>query len=425
MDALLIKGGRPLQGDVVVSGAKNAALPVLCACLLSGERGVVQRVPRLSDVETLLRLFEHMGVSSEWRGEEEEVLVDARTIRVPEAPYELVKTMRASVLVLGPLVARMGRARVSLPGGCAIGARPIDQHLKGLRALGAEVHVEHGYVVARARRLVGTRFVFDLPTVTGTENVMMAATLARGTTVLENAACEPEVEDLAAALNGMGARVSGAGTPRIEIEGVDELHGPDHSIIADRVEAGTFLAAVAVAGGDVRIRGAVPGHLQPVIQKVRETGVRVEAAHDGTLHVHSTGELRSADITTAPHPGFPTDMQAQMMAALTVATGTSRVTETIFENRYMHVQELVRLGADISVDGATAVVRGVKRLTGAPVMATDLRASASLVLAALRADGETLVQRIYHLDRGYHALERKLCGLGARVERLRELRLAA
>ena len=416
MDKLRIAGGRVLAGDISVSGAKNAALPILCAALLAPDALELSRVPALQDVRTMLRLLRQLGVQD--TRDADLLRLDARELTSHEAPYDLVKTMRASILVLGPLLARLGEARVSLPGGCAIGARPVDQHIKGLQAMGAEISIEHGYVVAKAARLRGARIVTDMVTVTGTENLMMAATLASGTTVIENAAREPEVLDLARVLNAMGARVSGAGTDRIEIEGVDALHGARHSVMADRIEAGTFLCAAAAAGGDVLLRGVASVTLDATLDKLRATGARIETGDDWVRLV-MTGRPRAVSVRTAPFPGFATDMQAQFMAVDAIASGTATITETIFENRFMHVLEMQRLGADISIEGNTAVVRGVERLSGATVMATDLRASAGLVIAALVAEGETIVDRIYHLDRGYEAIEAKLGALGAAVERLR------
>ena len=416
MDKLLIEGGRPLQGEVRVSGAKNAALPILCAALLTPEPLVLTNVPRLNDVRTMQTLLAQMGVAQD-TGTPGTVALDAATIDWPLAPYELVKTMRASILALGPLVARCGEARVSLPGGCAIGLRPVDQHVKGLAAMGAEIDLEHGYISARARRLAGARFVFDVVTVTGTENLMMAATLAEGTTTLENAAREPEVVDLARCLVAMGARVSGAGTDRIVVEGVDRLHGATHAVMPDRIETGTFVAAIAAAGGEATVTGAQPETLEAVLDKLSEAGAAIAVAGD-TIRVARHGPLAPFNLRTAPYPGFPTDMQAQMMAVATRAAGTTIITETIFENRMMHVQELVRLGADIEVEGNAAIVRGVAKLTGATVMATDLRASACLVIAGLMADGATTVDRIYHLDRGYERIEEKLRMLGAQIRRV-------
>jgi UDP-N-acetylglucosamine 1-carboxyvinyltransferase len=416
VDKLLIEGGRPLVGEVRVSGAKNAALPILCAALLTPEPLLLTNVPRLNDVRTMQTLLAQMGVALD-AGTPGVIALDASRIDWPSAPYELVKTMRASILALGPLLARCGEARVSLPGGCAIGLRPVDQHVKGLAAMGAEIDLEHGYIGARARRLTGARFVFDVVTVTGTENLMMAATLAEGTTTLENAAREPEVVDLARCLVAMGARITGAGTDRVIIEGVTALHGTTHAIMADRIETGTFVAAIAATGGDATVSGAQPETLEAVLGKLVEAGAEVAVAGDA-IHIARHGALSPFSLRTAPYPGFPTDMQAQMMAVATRAAGTTLVTETIFENRMMHVQELVRLGADIGVEGNTAVVRGVPKLTGANVMATDLRASACLVIAGLMAEGETTVDRIYHLDRGYERIEEKLSMLGAAIRRV-------
>jgi len=416
MDKLLIEGGRPLGGEVRVSGAKNAALPILCAALLTPEPLVLTNVPRLNDVRTMQTLLAQMGVALD-TGTPGTVALDAATIDWPLAPYELVKTMRASILALGPLVARCGEARVSLPGGCAIGLRPVDQHVKGLAAMGAAIDLEHGYISARARRLTGTRYVFDVVTVTGTENMMMAATLAEGTTTLENAAREPEVVDLARCLVAMGAKVSGAGTDRIVVEGVDRLHGATHAVMPDRIETGTFVAAIAAAGGEATVTGTRPETLEAVLDKLAEAGAAITVSGD-TIRVARHGPLAPFNLRTAPYPGFPTDMQAQMMAVATRAAGTTIITETIFENRMMHVQELVRLGADIEVEGNAAIVRGVAKLTGANVMATDLRASACLVIAGLMADGATTVDRIYHLDRGYERIEEKLRMLGAQIRRV-------
>jgi UDP-N-acetylglucosamine 1-carboxyvinyltransferase len=421
MDKLLIRGGRTLHGEVVVSGAKNAALPELAAALLTDEPVALVNVPQLRDVSTMLALLRHMGVRIERAdARPDELRIDAGHIATPEAPYDLVKTMRASVLVLGPLVARFGRARVSLPGGCAIGSRPVDQHIKGLQAMGAQIAVEHGYIEAKAERLKGARITTDMVTVTGTENLLMAATLADGETVLENAAQEPEVTDLAELLIAMGARIDGHGTSRIRVEGVARLYAPReaHRIIPDRIEAGTFLCAVAAAGGDVLLRGARADHLEAVIDKLREAGAVIEAVGGDAIRVVQRGRPRAVGFRTSEYPAFPTDMQAQCMAVNCVAEGTALITETIFENRYMHVNELVRLGAKIEIDGHTAVVTGVERLSGATVMATDLRASASLVIAGLVADGQTLVDRIYHLDRGYDRMEAKLRKLGADIERV-------
>jgi UDP-N-acetylglucosamine 1-carboxyvinyltransferase len=419
MDKLLIEGGQRLEGDVVVSGAKNAALPILCAALLTSEPVTLTNVPRLNDVDTMARLLAQMGVALDARTPGV-VTLDARRIDWPLAPYELVKTMRASILALGPLLARCGEARVSLPGGCAIGLRPVDQHVKGLEAMGATIDLEHGYISA-AGRLRGTTFAFDMVTVTGTENLLMAATLAEGTTTLENAAREPEVVDLARCLTAMGARIAGAGSDRITIEGVSRLHGATHAIMPDRIETGTFLAAVAAAGGDVAVRSAQADSLEAVMEKLREAGAKIDVSTDTsgkTIRVRRNGPLAAVNVRTAPHPGFPTDMQAQFMALAARAEGTAVITETIFENRMMHVQELKRLGADIEVEGSTAVVNGVAKLTGADVMATDLRASACLVIAGLVAEGQTTIDRIYHLDRGYERIEDKLSLLGARISRV-------
>ena len=424
MDAIEIHGGVALSGEVFVSGSKNATLPMLCAALLAPGRSRFFDVPDLADLRTMGRLLSFMGVkvareeAKAGAAPGHTLSIDASDVGMAEAPYEHVKTMRASVLVLGPLVARFGRARVSMPGGCAIGARPIDQHLKGLTALGAHIELAHGYVEARAERLVGARFVFDLPTVTGTENLMMAATLASGRTVLDNCAREPEIEALGAMLNAMGAQVHGAGTAVITIDGVKELRAVDSTAVPDRIEAGTLMAAAMITGGNVLIRRAPAAHLESLSSKLREAGARVFEEGDG-LRVIAPERPAAVDIVTAPHPGYPTDLQAQLMACMCVSSGASRVVETIFENRFMHVQELRRLGADISVEGNTALVRGQAELSGAPVMATDLRASASLVLAGLRAKGKTTVSRVYHLDRGYDGLEKKLRALGARIERVK------
>jgi UDP-N-acetylglucosamine 1-carboxyvinyltransferase len=412
--SLLIEGGVPLKGEVAVSAAKNAALPALAAALLTSRAVTLTNVPDLGDVRTMLRLLATLGGVITRRGGETSVTVER--VASDLAPYELVSTMRASVLVLGPLVARHGSARVALPGGCAIGVRPIDQHLKGLAALGAEIEIENGYVVARARRLRGARLTTDLVTVTGTENLMMAATLAEGTTVIDNAAREPEVGDLAALLVAMGARIHGAGTDRLEIEGVPELGGAVHRVVPDRIEAGTLLVAGAITQGDVCVTAVVPDHLAAVLAKLQECGVAVECGADW-VRARGGDRPRPTDIVTSPFPGFPTDMQAQLMTLLGLADGRSRVTETIFENRYMHAAELARMGARITTDGSIALVHGVEAYQGAPVMASDLRASAALVLAGVAARGRTQVSRIYHLDRGYERLETKLGALGARIER--------
>ena len=419
MDAIEIDGGIPLRGDVEVSGSKNATLPQIAAALLAPGRSVFRNVPDLADIRTMARLLSHMGaqVSRDAESGGHTLEIDAAALPRPEAPYELVKTMRASVLVLGPLVARLGRARVSLPGGCAIGARPIDQHLKGLAVLGARIELEHGYVEASAKRLHGGTVIFDLPTVTGTENLLMAAALADGRTVLENCAREPEVTALAGVLQRMGAHIEGAGTSIIVVEGVRELRPAQVEVIPDRIEAGTLLAAAMITGGDVLVRRARAEDLDAALVKMREAGATITAEQDG-LRLKAPKRAQAVDFVTAPFPGFPTDLQAQLMACMTVAQGAARVVETVFENRFMHVQELTRMGAEIHVDGHTAVVKGVAQLSGAPVMATDLRASASLVLAGLRAEGTTTVHRVYHLDRGYEALERKLVRLGARVRRV-------
>ncbi|VWX58060.1 UDP-N-acetylglucosamine 1-carboxyvinyltransferase [Burkholderiales bacterium 8X] len=420
MDKLLIRGGRTLRGEVLISGAKNAALPELCAALLTDRPVTLHNVPRLNDVGTMLKLLRNMGVSAE-RDDDGCVRIDAGALHTQEAPYELVKTMRASVLALGPLLARFGRARVSLPGGCAIGSRPVDQHIKGLQAMGAEIVVEHGYMVAKLpqgrSRLRGARITTDMVTVTGTENFLMAAALAEGETVLENAAQEPEIPDLAEMLIEMGARIEGHGTSRIHVQGVERLHGCTHQVVADRIEAGTFLCAVAAAGGEVVLRNGRADHLDALIEKLREAGAEV-ASVDGGIRVQSSGRLKAQSFRTTEYPGFPTDMQAQFMALNAVSDGTSTVTETIFENRFMHVDEMLRLGAKIQTDGKVAVIEGVAQLSGATVMATDLRASASLVIAGLVAEGETLIDRIYHLDRGYDRMEAKLRGLGADIERV-------
>ena len=425
MDKLLIRGGRALQGEVAIAGAKNAALPELCAALLTADTLTLANVPRLQDVSTMVKLIRHMGVSAE-RNEAGEMVLNAGALHTPEAPYELVKTMRASVLALGPLLARFGHAKVSLPGGCAIGTRPVDQHIKGMQAMGAVIDVEQGYMVARLKdgrsRLKGARIATDMVTVTGTENFLMAAALAKGETVLENAAQEPEIPDLAELLIAMGAKIEGHGTSRIYIQGVDTLHGAHHSVVADRIEAGTFLCAVAATGGDVVLLNARGDHLEAVIDKLRDAGVSIEAVQGG-LRVRSPGpafaHLKAQSFRTTEYPGFPTDMQAQFMVLNAVSQGSAKVTETIFENRFMHVNELLRLGAHIQIDGKVAMVQGVAKLSGATVMATDLRASASLVIAGLVASGQTTVDRIYHLDRGYDRMEDKLRALGADIERSR------
>ena len=421
MDKLRIIGGVELHGEVIISGAKNAALPEMCAALLTNDPVKLLNMPRLHDVATMRHLLDNMGVKSETHGERGGMTLHAATPILPEAPYELVKTMRASVLALGPLLARFGTAKVSLPGGCAIGSRPVDQHIKGLQAMGAHIVVEHGYMVASLpegrTRLTGAHITTDMVTVTGTENFMMAACLAEGETVLENAAQEPEIIDLAEMLIKMGAKIEGQGTRRIRIQGAASLHGCTHEVVADRIEAGTFLCAVAATGGDVVLKNARAEHLDAVIDKLREAGAKVEAVAGG-IHVSSAGRLKAQGFRTTEYPGFPTDMQAQFMALNAISEGPAKETETIFENRFMHVNELVRLGANIQIDGKAAFVEGVKQLSGATVQATDLRASACLVIAGLVAEGETFVERIYHLDRGYDQMETKLRGIGAKIERL-------
>ncbi len=415
MDQLLIAGGRPLRGEVRISGAKNATLPILCASLLSAEPLELGNVPDLKDVDTLVRLLQGMGVEASRDGRH--LTLACPDLHTPMAPYDLVKTMRASILVLGPLLARCGEARVSLPGGCAIGERPVDLHIKGLEAMGARIAIEHGYIVAQAERLRGARIFLDTVTVTGTENLMMAATLADGVTQLENAAREPEVTDLAECLIAMGARIKGHGTDLITIEGVPRLHRAAHQVMPDRIESGTFLVAAAATQGDITLRETCPDALQAVLDKLQEANAIVD--RDGTsLRIRMRGPNHGVSVRTAPHPAFPTDMQAQFMAMNCVAEGTTVITETIFENRFMHVQELRRLGANIEIEGNTAIIRGVRGLEGADVMATDLRASASLVIAGLIAQGETRIERIYHLDRGYEHIEAKLGGLGADIRRV-------
>jgi len=418
MDKLIIQGGQSLNGEVRISGAKNAALPILCAALLTAEPLTLTNVPALHDIQTMLKLLAQMGVKVAQDGET--VTLDASGLNNPAAPYEMVKTMRASVLVLGPLVARCGEARVSLPGGCAIGARPVDQHIKGLQSMGAEVKVEHGYVIANVAKLKGARLFTDMVTVTGTENLMMAACLADGETVIENAAREPEVVDLAQCLVAMGAQISGAGTDVIRIRGVEKLHGATHRIMPDRIETGTYLCAAAVTGGTVRLTGTSTGYLDAVIDKLMDAGCEISGEKSPqfeAITLRAPKKLNAVSLRTSPYPAFPTDMQAQFMAINTVAEGTAIIRETIFENRFMHAVELQRLGADITIDGNSAVVRGVAKLEGATVMATDLRASAGLVLAGLIAEGETTIERIYHLDRGYERLEEKLQQLGAQIRR--------
>jgi UDP-N-acetylglucosamine 1-carboxyvinyltransferase len=416
MDKLLIKGGNRLAGEISISGAKNAALPILCAGLLTADTVQLSNVPHLQDVATMLKLLRQMGLRIEQDGGV--VALNGRAVDKLEAPYEMVKTMRASILVLGPLVARFGEAKVSLPGGCAIGSRPVDQHIKGLQAMGAEITIEAGYIHAKAKRLKGTRVVTDMITVTGTENLLMAATLADGETVLENAAREPEVTDLAHLLVAMGAKIDGIGTDRLVVQGVEQLHGTSHAVIADRIETGTFLCAVAAAGGDVTLTRARIDILDVALDKLREAGVIITSGDDW-IRVQMAARPKAVSFRTTEYPGFPTDMQAQFMALNCIAEGSSRVTETIFENRFMHVQELNRLGAAIGIEGHTAIVEGVDKLIGAPVMATDLRASASLVIAALAAQGETLIDRIYHLDRGYDRMEEKLSAVGADIRRIK------
>jgi UDP-N-acetylglucosamine 1-carboxyvinyltransferase len=416
MDKLLIRGGRRLAGEIEIAGAKNAALPILCAGLLTADTLGLSNVPKLQDVATMQKLLRQMGLAIEEKGATLELC--GRDVAKLEAPYEMVKTMRASILVLGPLLARFGEAKVSLPGGCAIGSRPVDQHIKGLQAMGAEIHIEAGYIHAKAKRLKGARIVTDMITVTGTENLLMAATLADGVTVLENAAREPEVSDLANLLVAMGAKIDGIGTDRLVVTGVSALHGATHVVIADRIETGTFLCAVAAVGGDVLLKSARADLLDAVVDKLRDAGAVLTSGEDW-VRVQMARRPKAVSFRTTEYPGFPTDMQAQVMALNCIAEGSSRVTETIFENRFMHVQELNRLGASIETDSHTAVVHGVDKLVGAPVMATDLRASASLVIAGLAAEGETLIDRIYHLDRGYDRMEVKLSAVGADIQRIR------
>ncbi len=417
MDKLLITGGTPLRGEMWVSGAKNAALPVLVASILADSPMIIGNVPHLQDITTTMELLGRMGVNLVV-GDKMTIEADTSTITDLRAPYELVKTMRASILVLGPLLARFGEAEVSMPGGCAIGSRPVNLHIKGLQAMGAEIVIEHGYIKARAKRLKGARIFMDMVSVTGTENLMMAATLAKGITVIENAAREPEVADLARCLNSMGARVKGAGTDVITIEGVERLGGGRHNVIPDRIETGTYLVAAAMTGGCIKMRNAQPNLLEAVLDKLREAGATIETGDDWVSLDMQGRRPKAVNVRTAPYPAFPTDMQAQFVAMNAIAEGTGIVTETVFENRFMHVQELQRLGADIEMEGNTAIVRGVERLRGAPVMATDLRASASLALAALVAEGETIIDRIYHIDRGYECIEEKLAMLGAHIRRI-------
>lgn len=418
MDKIRVVGGKALRGRVEVSGAKNAALPNMVAAILTPEPLSLENLPYVRDILTTRRLLSEMGIETEL-SEAGIATLRAQKVSSLEAPYELVKTMRASILVLGPLVARFGRARVSLPGGCAIGARPVNLHLMGLEKMGARCEVVHGYVEVSTRRLHGAQILMDTVTVTGTENLMMAASLAKGETILDNAACEPEVSDLADLLRAMGARIEGDGTRTIRVQGVDSLRGCRHTVIPDRIEAGTFAAAAAITGGDVEIVRCRPDHLTAIIEQLRKTGAGIEIASTDSIRVRGRERIESQDVTTHPYPGFPTDMQAQYMALMTQAKGTAVITETIFENRFMHALELIRMGADITVDGRRAVVKGEKTLTGAHVQASDLRASASLVLAGLVAEGETIVDRVYHLDRGYYRLEEKLLRLGATIERLR------
>ena len=422
MDKFVIRGGTPLLGTVRISGAKNAALPCMAAALLTDETVVLENIPQVRDIETTRRLLAAMGAEVElgYGRAHHRTTIQASQLSSPEASYELVKTMRASTLVLGPLVARCGRARVSLPGGCAIGARPIDLQIKGLERLGGKITQDHGYVEASAERLRGAEIVFDKITVTGTEDLLMAATLAEGETIMQNCACEPEVADLADLLNKMGAKIEGAGTSTIRVKGVSKLHGAKHKVIPDRIEAGTFITAAALTGGDVKITGCAPAHLDAILQKLQEAGVKTSQSHD-SIRVMGDNPLRGADMNTEEYPGFPTDMQAQYMVVATQAQGTSIITENIFENRFMHAFELVRMGANIRIEGRRAIVRGKSPLSAAAVLASDLRASASLVLAALVADGETIIDRVYHIDRGYEHIEEKLKGVGAEIRRIGEM----
>ncbi|MBE9546310.1 MAG: UDP-N-acetylglucosamine 1-carboxyvinyltransferase [Proteobacteria bacterium] len=415
MDKIVIHGGERLEGEVQVSGSKNAALPILISSLLTDGWNTFHNVPDLVDIRTIKKLLKSLGVKIE---EGETLRINAGEIGSCEASYDLVKTMRASILVLGPLVARMGMARVSLPGGCAIGARPVNLHIKALEDMGAEINLKDGYIEAKASRLKGATVYFDIPTVTGTENIMMAACLAKGTTLLENAAREPEIMNLADVLNDMGAKISGAGTNVIRIDGVDELHPVEATVIPDRIEAGTFMIAAGMTGGDVRITGCDSGYLDALIAKLRDTGMDISTI-DGGIRAVGGEKIRSVDIKTLPYPGFPTDLQAQMMAFMTIGGGLSVITEAVFENRFMHVSELMRMGADIVIEGNNAVVKGVPKLKGAPVMATDLRASASLILAGLAAEGSTELSRVYHIDRGYQKIEEKLSSLGANIKRVK------
>ncbi len=416
MDKLIINGGKPLSGTISISGAKNAALPILSACILAEGNCNLKNIPNVVDIKTMLNLLRSMDISVE--GHSSNIKINTDNLSSHVVPYELVKTMRASSMILGPLLARQKKASVSLPGGCAIGARPLDLHLKALQKMGTKVSIEGGYIHTKTEKLHGAHISFDIVTVTGTENIMMAATLADGKTILENAAQEPEVADLANFLNKMGAKVKGAGTPRIEIEGVDKLHGTDYTIIPDRIEAGTYIMAAGITGGTIKLENCPHHFLEATLNKLQDAGLEITMA-DNTLTITGPDEIISTDITTAPHPGFATDLQAQFMALMTIANGTSIISETIFENRFMHVSELNRLGADITVEGGTAIIKGVKKLSGAPLMATDLRASASLVLAALAAEGTTEIHRTYHLDRGYEDLESKLSRLGADIKRIR------
>ena len=414
MDKIVIRGGGRLRGEVKISGAKNAALPILASSLLTEGWNAFHNIPNLVDIRTIGKLLKNLGAKIE--GEPPDLRVNTSEITCCQAPYDLVKTMRASILVLGPLVARMGEARVSLPGGCAIGARPVNLHIRALQEMGAEISLKDGYVEAKAKKLRGAGIYFDIPTVTGTENIMMAATLAKGITTLKNAAKEPEIVNLAEILNCMGARITGAGTDIITIEGVESLHPVEASVIADRIEAGTFMIAAGIAGGDILVRGCNPHHLDALIIKLRSAGMEIEVMDD-SIRAVGRGVIKSVDIKTLPYPGFPTDLQAQMMTLMTIGNGLSVITETIFENRFMHVSELLRMGADIVIQGNNAIVRGVSKLRGAKIMATDLRASASLILAGLRADGTTELSRVYHLDRGYETIEKKFSALGADIRR--------
>ena len=417
MDKLIIEGGKRLKGDVQISGAKNAALPIMAASILATGKSTIHMIPYLRDITTFSELLRYLGVDVEFKTGK--AVIDTTKTRVLEAPYDLVRTMRASILVLGPLLAKFGRVRVSLPGGCAIGARPINLHLSGLAKMGADIALDSGYVVAKTKRLKGSSVYFDIPTVTGTENLMMAATLAQGTTVLENAAREPEIADLANALIAMGARIQGAGSSVIEIEGVKDLAPMEYTVIPDRIEAATFMAIAGITGGDITLRGCMQQHLDASVLKLKEAGMLFEVVPEG-IRVIGSSRPEAVDITTMPYPGFPTDMQAQFMALMCLAEGTSVIKETIFENRFMHIAELLRMGADITVEGGTATVKGVQKLRGAPLMATDLRASASLIMAALAAKGKSIIHRVYHLDRGYEKMEKKLRGLGAQIKRVKK-----